>query len=292
MAAAQQIPKRLTHDSWKPWIQGMDAFLFDCDGGAAPAFEFRGRTPALTRGCAVCMRNPVLWRGDAAIAGAANMIELLRSLNKRVVFVVRLARVSEGEGKPGDSAWATVQYMKQQKIEGKVYMVGEIGLKTELENEGYQASGMEHSDVKGLPNPFVIDKETKAVVVGLDRYSSRSWLCVRRISPPEAVCGKPSQDLLKTIMSTYNLDPSRTCMVRSPPASKASMEANSTILVGDRLSTDIEFGNVGGLHTLLVLTGITHESELNSIDRAEHVPDHYVQSVDVLNQLHAETLKN
>ncbi|RLN31570.1 hypothetical protein BBJ28_00009056 [Nothophytophthora sp. Chile5] len=219
------------------------------------------------------------------------MIELLRSLNKRVVFVVRLARVSEDEEKPGEwmgSAWATVQYMKQQKIEGKVYMVGEIGLKTELENEGYQASGMEHSDVKGLPNPFVIDKETKAVVVGLDRdisYYKMAYAtaCVRQIPgcrffgtnpPPEAVCGKPSQDLLKTIMSTYNLDPSRTCMV------------------GDRLSTDIEFGNVGGLHTLLVLTGITHESELNSIDKAEHVPDHYVQSVDVLNQLHAATLQN
>lgn len=30
----------------------------------------------------------VLWRGAAPIEGAANMISLLRSLNKRVVFVV------------------------------------------------------------------------------------------------------------------------------------------------------------------------------------------------------------
>lgn len=38
-------------------------------------------------------------------------------------------------------------------------------------------------------------------------------------SPPEAVIGKPSQDLLKTILATYNLDASRTCMVRLlPPA--------------------------------------------------------------------------
>jgi 4-nitrophenyl phosphatase len=62
--------------------------------------------------------------------------------------------------------------------------------------------------------------------------------------------------------------------------------------VGDRLSTDIEFGNAGGLSTLLVLTGITLESELGSIDNALHVPDHYVDSVDVINQLHAETLEN
>jgi ribonucleotide monophosphatase NagD (HAD superfamily) len=30
-----------------------------------------------------------LWRGDAAIAGASDMVELLRSLGKRVIFVVR-----------------------------------------------------------------------------------------------------------------------------------------------------------------------------------------------------------
>lgn len=33
--------------------------------------------------------NAVLWRGDAGIPGAREAIELLRSLGKRVVFVVR-----------------------------------------------------------------------------------------------------------------------------------------------------------------------------------------------------------
>lgn len=75
------------------------------------------------------------------------------------------------------SAWATVQYMKQHKIEGKVYMVGEAGLQTELELEGYQVSGMEHSDIKGLPHVPEIDMETNAVVCGLDRYGSRSRQC-------------------------------------------------------------------------------------------------------------------
>ncbi|RQM12223.1 hypothetical protein KXD40_002117 [Peronospora effusa] len=186
------------------------------------------------------------------------------------------------------SAWATVQYMKQHKIEGKVYMVGEAGLQTELELEGYQVSGMEHSDIKGLPHVPDIDMDTKAVVCGLDRDSTfptdgaiipGGGSLVRMLEcaigyPPEAICGKPSQDLLQTIIATYKLDPSRTCMV------------------GDRLSTDIEFGNAGGLQTLLVLTGITQESDLSKIDNAFHVPDHYVDSVDVINQLQAETLES
>ncbi|KAF1794791.1 Nitrophenylphosphatase-like domain [Phytophthora cactorum] len=358
MATTKKVTQRLTRESFKQWIQGLDAFLFDCDG--------------------------VLWRGAAPIEGAANMINLLRSLNKRVVFVTNNATnsratyvkklasqgITAAEADIVTSAWATVQYMKQHKIEGKVYIVGEAGLKTELELEGYQVSGMEHSDIKGLPHVPDIDMETKAVVCGLDRYErdyggrvvtaiiltfsfwhhdilqilfvlqdgvrygvcpSDPWLSLHRhqpvsfdstyptdgaiipgggslvnmlecaigqyvsacvvlyskvlaclsfvllslrYSPPEAVCGKPSQDLLQTIIATYKLDPSRTCMV------------------GDRLSTDIEFGNAGGLNTLLVLTGITHESELGSIENALHVPDHYVDSVDVINQLHAETLEN
>lgn len=36
----------------------------------------------------------MLWRGDAAIPGAHEMITLMRSLGKRVVFVVRLLAVA------------------------------------------------------------------------------------------------------------------------------------------------------------------------------------------------------
>lgn len=43
--------------------------------------------------------------------------------------------------------------------------------------------------------------------------------------------------MLDVIIAKYHLDRNRTCMV------------------GDRLNTDIEFGKLGGLKTLLVLTG-------------------------------------
>ncbi|KAI9908061.1 hypothetical protein PsorP6_004442 [Peronosclerospora sorghi] len=281
---AMDVSKQLTRNSFKQWIASLDAFLFDCDG--------------------------VLWRGAAPIEGAANAIKLLRSLNKRVVSLVFTASMalilieesyefesifavaSQGidavEDEIVTSAWATAQYMKQHKIEGKVYMVGEAGLQTELELEGYQVSGMDHSDIKGLPHVPDIDMETKAVVCGLDRDTTYpvdgaiipgGGSLVHMLEcaighPPEAICGKPSQDLLQTVVANYSLEPARTCMV------------------GDRLSTDIEFGNAGGLQTLLVLTGVTHESELGSIDNALHVPDHYVDSVNAINVLHAEILEN
>lgn len=46
--------------------------------------------------------------------------------------------------------------------------------------------------------------------------------------------GKPSQDLLKTILATYNLNPARTCMVREDIVRLyifATTRANSVVLV-------------------------------------------------------------
>ncbi|KAJ0406846.1 hypothetical protein P43SY_008868 [Pythium insidiosum] len=292
-----QEPMQLTKDAFGAWIAGLDAFLLDCDG--------------------------VLWRGDAPIAGAKEMIALLRSLGKRVVFVTNNSTksrdtyvkklASHGISSTVDdivtSAWATVKYMKSEGIQGKVYYVGEAGLGQELKAEGYDAFGLEDGDRRDLPIPFTVDKDVKAVVVGLDRnlsYYKMAYAscCVRQNPgchfigtnpdqtfpvdgailpgggslvkflecaighPPEAIIGKPSQDLLKTILATYGLNASRTCMV------------------GDRLSTDIEFGRRGGVQTLLVLSGVTHPEELSDIKEPMQVPDFVVESVDVLNHLH------
>ena len=49
--------------------------------------------------------------------------------------------------------------------------------------------------------------------------------------------GKPSQFVLDAIADTQHVDKSRICMV------------------GDRLDTDIMFGQQGGLSTMLVLSG-------------------------------------
>lgn len=67
--------------------------------------------------------------------------------------------------------------------------------------------------------------------------------------------------MLDCIKAKYQFDPTR------------------TIMVGDRLNTDIEFGKRGGLATLLVLTGITHESEVVGPEASSTVPDYFTNSI-------------
>ena len=59
--------------------------------------------------------------------------------------------------------------------------------------------------------------------------------------------GKPSTVLAAWIAEHYKLD------------------AQRTMMVGDRLDTDVKFGYMGGMHSALVLTGCTTASDLSEL---------------------------
>ncbi|CAL1167646.1 unnamed protein product [Cladocopium goreaui] len=76
----------------------------------------------------------------------------------------------------------------------------------------------------------------------------------RSFDPPKAWVdmGKPSDALL--------------LLLRSPHA--YNVDLSKALMVGDTLQTDIVFGNRGGMKTLLVLTGVTSQLELDEELRA------------------------
>jgi len=70
------------------------------------------------------------------------------------------------------------------------------------------------------------------------------------------VCGKPSADLASYLSSTFSLDPKR------------------TVVVGDRLDTDISLANSMGATALLVLTGVaSYEEAAKAEARRPKCPD-------------------
>lgn len=72
--------------------------------------------------------------------------------------------------------------------------------------------------------------------------------------------GKPSPLLIDHIVAAYGVAKERICMV------------------GDRLDTDILFGQRNGLHTVLTLSGVTTKEQLFHESNATR-PDYYVESI-------------
>lgn len=57
-----------------------------------------------------------------------------------------------------------------------------------------------------------------------------------------------------------------------------NLNAKNTIMVGDRLDTDIKFGIDSGVSTLLTLTGITKKDTLFS-SKNPIIPEYFIDSV-------------
>jgi len=76
---------------------------------------------------------------------------------------------------------------------------------------------------------------------------------------PDAVVGKPCVDLAHVLIDSHSLNPSRTMMV------------------GDRLNTDVRFGNNAGFKTMLVLTGCHGLSDVEKADMNDF-PDYVSNS--------------
>jgi phosphoglycolate phosphatase len=74
------------------------------------------------------------------------------------------------------------------------------------------------------------------------------------------IVGKPERFMLDDIASKFGLSKGQICMC------------------GDRLDTDIMFGQNGGLTTALVLSGVTTEADLLSDDNKVH-PDYYMDQL-------------
>lgn len=207
------------------------------------------------------------------------------------------------------SAYAAAVYLSsvvKLPKDQKVYVVGMSGLEEELKDEGVAfIGGTDPADntLKPPSDGIPPDPSIGAVLVGLDtsinyyklskafRYLHSNPACLflatnedstypsdkgllpgagAVLSPlktalgptrPVTSIGKPSGLMLDCIKAKHNFDPSR------------------TVMVGDRLNTDIQFGKNGGLATLLVLTGITTEENLTGPNPSSIVPDYVTPSI-------------
>ncbi|XP_002740645.1 glycerol-3-phosphate phosphatase-like [Saccoglossus kowalevskii] len=297
MAACKELTANLVHD----FISSVDTILCDCDG--------------------------VIWKNNDSIPGAAEALKKLRLKGKRIFFVTNNSTKSRKqyiekllnlgfEAYPEEiicTAFAAASYLKHSlKLNGKVYLIGSIGMAEELDLMGIPYFGIGPDPVKSLDMAewaaLPIDNEVKAVLVGFDEHLSYIKLIKAGtyLNDPECAFVATNEDLryplggkimipgTGVIVGAVKQAAQREPVVLGKPSkylfdsimqSFEGVTPERTVMIGDRLSTDISMGRTCGLKTLLVETGIDtrvdakENQKSNSIERQKMVPDYFITSL-------------
>ena len=222
----------------------------------------------------------VLVRGNKAIAGAQQLIEKFLENETRFAILTnnpmhtprdlqrRLKNV--GLDVPHDrlftSAVATAQFLHTQMPGGSAFVIGESGLTVAMHEVGYVLTDKDPDYmVLGETTNYNFEQISKAV--RLVAAGARFIATNPDASGPtehgiEPACGAMAALIEKaTGIAPYFVGKPNPLMMR---AALRFLGAHSeeTVMIGDRMDTDVVAGMESGLETILVLTGVTAESDI------------------------------
>ncbi len=254
-------------------ISNIELFMFDLDG--------------------------TLYRGDRVFEASASVLDEIKRQGKRYLLLTNNSSKSSWEyhaklrkmGLPAGSdevytsTMATMAYLKRVGMK-KLYVLAMPSVKREFEQEGF----------------VLRDDAPDAVVLCFDltlTYEKIYTACRLIMSGsafvathPDVLCpseGFPYPDcgaISRMITAATGAEPTvlgkpNKTMVDAALAIGRS-SAQSAAMVGDRLNTDMEMGYRTNLKTILVLSGVTSQQEVNQAPRK---PDIILESVADLLQL-------
>jgi NagD protein len=178
------------------------------------------------------------------------------------------------------SALATAQFLDGQRPEGTAYVVGEAGLTTALHDVGYVLNDRDPEYViLGETRTYSFEAITKAIRL----VAAGARLIATNPDPtgpsPQGVLpatGSVAALVTKaTGVRPYFVGKPNPLMMRS--ALRAiDAHSESTVMIGDRMDTDIVAGLEAGMETVLVLTGISTRADA---ERFAYRPSRIVPSV-------------
>jgi len=236
----------------------------------------------------------VLVREEDPIPGAKEFISALREqgvpflvLTNNSIFTPRDLRarlLMSGIDVPEDAIWtsalATAQFLLDQRPGGSAYVVGEAGLTTALHDVGYVMTDRNPDYVVlGETRTYSFEAITRAIRLIND--GARFIATNPDPSGPSAQGMLPATGSVAALISTatgrapYFIGKPNPLMMRSA-LNRLEAHSESTVMIGDRMDTDVVAGMEAGLQTVLVLSGIT---TLEEAGRFPFLPSRIVGSV-------------
>jgi NagD protein len=253
-----------TASTYGPW----DSYLMDMDG--------------------------VIVREEHLVPGADEFLRALREAGRPHLVLTnnstytprdlsaRLARI--GLTVPEQAIWtsalATAQFLAEQRPGGSAFVIGEAGLTTALHDVGYILSDTAPDYVVlGETRSYSFAAITKAIRLinnGARFIATNPDATGPSPDGPLPATGSVAAMVTKaTGIEPYFVGKPNPLMMRSALRAIGA-HSESTVMIGDRMDTDIIAGLEAGLDTILVLSGISDAAAANSYSFR---PTHVVESV-------------
>jgi NagD protein len=236
----------------------------------------------------------VIVRGSEPVPGAPEFIARLRERGARFLVLTNNSIYAPrdlanrlrylGIEVPDDaiytSAIATARFLHRQRPNGTAYVIGEAGLTTALHDVGYVLT--EHEPeyvVLGETTAYSFERITRGVRLIL---AGARFIATNPDANGPAEGGiAPATGAVAALIeratgvAPYYVGKPNPLMVRT---ALRTIDAHSedTVMIGDRMDTDIIMGIESGLETILVLTGVTTAA---AVARFPYQPTRVVESV-------------
>jgi len=179
------------------------------------------------------------------------------------------------------SALATAKFLAEQRPGGTAFAIGEAGLTTALHEAGYTLAETDPD--------YVVLGETRTysferIAKGIQLISRGARFIATNPDPtgPSPAGPLPATGSVAALISAstgvqpYFIGKPNPLMIRSA-LRQIGAHSESTVMIGDRMDTDIVTGIEAGLETILVLTGITEAED--QARRFSYLPSRIVESV-------------
>jgi NagD protein len=243
----------------------------------------------------------VLVREERAIPGAAEFLARLRErglpflvLTNNSIYTARdlSARLAaSGLDVPEASIWtsalATARFLEDQRPGGSAFVIGEAGLTTALHQAGYTLTDREPDYVVlGETRTYSFERITRAIrliVAGARFIATNPDETGPSPEGPLPATGSVAALISRaTGVAPYFVGKPNPLMMRSA-LNALDAHSETTGMVGDRMDTDVVAGLEAGLHTTLVLTGVTQADDTERFPyRASRTVDSIADLVDAI----------
>jgi 5'-nucleotidase len=236
----------------------------------------------------------VLVHEETPIPGATEFVDALKKsglpflvLTNNSIFTPRDLRarlLGSGIDVPEESIWtsalATAQFLDDQRPGGTAYVVGEAGLTTALHDIGYVMTDRDPDYVVlGETRTYSFEAITRAI--RLIDAGARFIATNPDPSGPSNQGMLPATGSVAALISTatgrapYFIGKPNPLMMRSA-LNRLEAHSETTVMVGDRMDTDIVSGLEAGIRTVLVTTGSTRPEQ---VGRFPYRPTRVVDSI-------------